>query len=106
MMATCRFAHYMQAMMRDRIGSFMSRDQAETFLQTWISAYVLDQDDASQEYKARQPLRSAKIEAGSLSRSGVPAAALPVGGDRHFAASRRRAAAAAGESVTTIPNRY
>ena len=28
MMATCRFAHYLKAMMRDKIGSFMSRDDA------------------------------------------------------------------------------
>ena len=26
MMATCRFAHYLKSMMRDKIGSFMSRD--------------------------------------------------------------------------------
>jgi len=29
--ATCRFAHYLKAMMRDKIGSFMSRDDCWRF---------------------------------------------------------------------------
>ena len=46
MMATCRFAHYLKAMMRDKIGSFMSRDDCFAFLNRWISQYVTQDDKA------------------------------------------------------------
>src|SRR5215203_3461080 len=36
-LATSRFAHYLKAMMRDKIGSFMSRTDAEVFLNRWIT---------------------------------------------------------------------
>ena len=61
-MAMSRFAHYLKAMMRDKIGSFMSREQAETFLNRWIMNYVTPDDSASQETKAKRPLREARIE--------------------------------------------
>ena len=35
-LACSRFAHFLKVMMRDKIGSFMSRDQCETFLNKWI----------------------------------------------------------------------
>lgn len=61
-MAVSRFAHYLKSMMRDKIGSFMSRDQCERFLNTWIGQYVIGVDDASQALKAKNPLREARIE--------------------------------------------
>ncbi len=61
-MAVSRFAHYLKSMMRDKIGSFMSRDQCERFLNTWIQQYVIGVDDASQALKAKNPLREARIE--------------------------------------------
>lgn len=61
-MAICRFAHYLKSMMRDKIGSFMSRSDAERFLNNWISKYVVLDDDANQTTKARFPLREARIE--------------------------------------------
>jgi len=48
--------------MRDRVGSFMSREQCEIFLNKWIANYVLLDDLASQEQKAKYPLRDARIE--------------------------------------------
>ncbi|MCI0418425.1 MAG: type VI secretion system contractile sheath large subunit, partial [Acidobacteria bacterium] len=35
-----RFAHYLKAMMRDKVGSFMSRGDCEKFLNKWIMQYV------------------------------------------------------------------
>jgi type VI secretion system protein ImpC len=61
-MAVSRFAHYLKAMMRDKIGSFMSREQAESFLNKWITQYVTPDDSASQDTKAKRPLREARIE--------------------------------------------
>jgi type VI secretion system protein ImpC len=62
LMACSRFAHYLKVMMRDKIGSFMSRDQAETFLNRWIVNYVTPDDTASQDAKASRPLREARID--------------------------------------------
>ena len=61
-MATCRFAHYLKAMMRDKIGSFTSRAECERWLNQWITNYVTPDDTASAATKAQYPLREAKIE--------------------------------------------
>ena len=61
-LAISRFAHYMKAMMRDKIGSFMSRKECESFLNQWILQYVVGNDDVAAEVKARKPLREAKVE--------------------------------------------
>jgi len=62
MMATCRFAHYLKAMMRDKIGGFMSRDDCWRFLNRWISKYVTQDDKAGPVTKAKFPLREARID--------------------------------------------
>jgi type VI secretion system protein ImpC len=62
MMATCRFAHYLKSMMRDKIGSFMSRDDCWRFLNRWISQYVTQDDNADQATKAQFPLREARVD--------------------------------------------
>jgi type VI secretion system protein ImpC len=62
MMATCRFAHYLKSMMRDKIGSFMSREDCWRFLNRWISQYVTQDDTANQETKAKYPLRDARVD--------------------------------------------
>jgi type VI secretion system protein ImpC len=61
-MAVSRFAHYLKAMMRDKIGSFMSRTEAEIFLNRWITKYVVPDDTASPAMKARCPLREARVD--------------------------------------------
>lgn len=60
--AVSRFAHYLKSMMRDKIGSFMSREEAQIFLNRWINNYVLDNDVASQEAKSKRPLREARVD--------------------------------------------
>ena len=62
LMAVSRFAHYLKAMMRDKIGSFMSREEASTFLNRWITKYVTPDDSASPAAKAERPLREARID--------------------------------------------
>ena len=61
-MTASRFAHYLKVMVRDKIGSFMSRDEAEKYLNRWIMQYVLGNDDAGQSLKARYPLREARVD--------------------------------------------
>ena len=62
-MATSRFAHYMKAIMRDKVGSFMTRNECEQFLNTWISQYVVgNPDSVGQEMKAKYPLSQARVD--------------------------------------------
>ena len=65
-MACSRFAHYLKAMMRDKIGSFMSREEAEVFLNRWITRYVTPDDSASPAAKAARPLREARIDVAEI----------------------------------------
>jgi type VI secretion system protein ImpC len=65
-LAVSRFAHYMKSIMRDKIGSFMTRKNAEDFLNRWISNYVLLDDNASQDAKASHPLREARIDVSEI----------------------------------------
>ena len=57
-----RFAHYLKAMARDKIGSFMERSECETWLNKWINQYTIaNPESAGAEMKAKHPLREAKI---------------------------------------------
>lgn len=62
MLAASRFAHYIKVIMRDKVGSFMSRQEVSKFLNTWISSYVLITDIATNSVKASYPLREARID--------------------------------------------
>lgn len=62
MFAVCRIAHYMKAMMRDKIGSFASAANVQEFLNRWISQYVTGDDAATQAVKAQYPLREASVQ--------------------------------------------
>lgn len=62
-LAASRFAHYIKAIMRDKIGSFQTANDVEKFLTSWISQYILlNPETASQETKAEIPLSGAKIK--------------------------------------------
>lgn len=61
-LACSRFAHYLKAIMRDKVGGFTSKESIERFLNDWIAQYVTSDDTASHATKARYPLREAKIE--------------------------------------------
>lgn len=70
--AVSRIAHYMKAMMRDKIGSFASAANIQSYLQRWVDHYVTTDDTASQETKAQFPLREASIEVSEVpGRPGV-----------------------------------
>jgi len=62
LLAVSRFAHYLKSMMRDKIGSFMSRSDCERFLNQWIMNYVTEDDNASALTKSQYPLREARVE--------------------------------------------
>ena len=62
LLAVSRFAHYLKSIMRDKIGSFMTSKNVEDYLNRWISNYVLLDDNAGQEMKAKFPLREARVD--------------------------------------------
>jgi type VI secretion system protein ImpC len=61
--ATCRFAHYLKCIVRDKIGSFKERDDMQKWLQKWILQYV-DGNPAhsSEATKAMKPLAAAEVQ--------------------------------------------
>ena len=60
--ATCRFAHYLKCIVRDKIGSFKERDDMERWLNSWVKQYVDgDPSRSSEESKARKPLAAAEV---------------------------------------------
>jgi type VI secretion system protein ImpC len=60
--ATCRFAHYLKCIVRDKVGSYKSRDDMQEWLQTWVNQYVDRNSETSpEEVKARQPLAAAEV---------------------------------------------
>jgi type VI secretion system protein ImpC len=70
--ASCRIAHYLKSMMRDKIGSFAAASNIEQFLNNWLAQYVVMDDSASQEVKAQYPLREASVQVSEVpGRPGV-----------------------------------
>jgi type VI secretion system protein ImpC len=61
-MATSRIAHFLKVIARDKIGSFMERQDAEDWLKRWIANYVSTDPHPSDEVKSRYPLAEAEIK--------------------------------------------
>ncbi len=61
-LAASRFAHYIKVIMRDKVGSFMTKDNVSTYLNTWLANYILLNDGAPQEVKAKYPLRQGRVD--------------------------------------------
>jgi len=60
--ATCRFAHYLKCMVRDKVGSFKERAEMERWLNDWIMQYVDgNPGTSSEDTKARKPLAAAEV---------------------------------------------
>jgi type VI secretion system protein ImpC len=65
--ASCRFAHYLKCMVRDKVGSFKERADMERFLSDWIKDYVLgNPGSAGDELKARKPLAGAEVKVSEI----------------------------------------
>jgi type VI secretion system protein ImpC len=60
--ATCRFAHYLKCIVRDKIGSFKEAEDMQRWLQSWITQYVDgDPVHSTEATKARRPLAGAEV---------------------------------------------
>ena len=62
LLCSSRFAHYIKSIMRDKIGSFMTKDNVASYLNNWIAGYVLLNDSANASLKAQYPLREARVD--------------------------------------------
>ncbi|MCC7200319.1 MAG: type VI secretion system contractile sheath large subunit [Gammaproteobacteria bacterium] len=60
--STCRFAHYLKCIVRDKVGSFSDRNSLQRFLNDWIMQYVDgNPESSSEETKAKHPLAGAEV---------------------------------------------
>ena len=60
--ASCRFAHYLKCIVRDKIGTFKERAHMEKWLNDWILQYVDgDPANSTEQVKARKPLAGAEV---------------------------------------------
>ncbi|WP_366657430.1 type VI secretion system contractile sheath large subunit [Fodinicurvata sp. EGI_FJ10296] len=57
-----RFAHYVKIMVRDRVGRFETPETIEDHLSRWLMNYTTANDRASEEMKARYPLRDGVVQ--------------------------------------------
>jgi type VI secretion system protein ImpD len=72
MLCVSRFAHYIKLLGRQYVGTMRTADEVQAALSKWLFDYVTSSDDASDDSKARYPLRDAKIEVTEVpGRSGV-----------------------------------
>ena len=60
--ASCRFAHYLKCMVRDKTGSTLSRAQLQEWLAGWLIGYVDGAPEtSSEEWKAAHPLEEGRV---------------------------------------------
>jgi type VI secretion system protein ImpC len=61
--ASCRFAHYLKCMVRDKVGSSKTKAQLQEWLQNWLVQYVDASPDSSpEEWKATHPLAEGRVD--------------------------------------------
>ena len=58
-----RFAHYIRSIIRDKVGPFQDRREFVRYLNDWLADYILLDEDAEPQVKARYPLREGRIDA-------------------------------------------
>ncbi|APO78567.1 type VI secretion system-associated protein (plasmid) [Rhizobium etli 8C-3] len=62
-----RFAHYLKAIARDKIGSFKERADMQIWLTEWINRYVLANPAfADEKARAKRPLAAAEVQVDSV----------------------------------------
>lgn len=59
--STCRFAHYLKCIVRDKIGSFKEREDMERWLNKWVNQFVTTDPNASEDAKSHYPLADAQV---------------------------------------------
>jgi len=66
MLCVSRIAHYLKVIVRDKVGSFITPSDCEDVLRKWSQQYVVSNDSASYEMKAKYPLREASVSVSEI----------------------------------------
>ena len=67
LLPVCRFAHYLKAIARDKVGTFKERADMQVWLSEWINRYVLANTAmADDKAKAQRPLARAEVQVDSV----------------------------------------
>lgn len=56
-----RISHYIKVIMRDKVGSFITADECQVYLQNWLMRYTANAEDLSMSARAKFPLNDAKV---------------------------------------------
>jgi type VI secretion system ImpC/EvpB family protein len=70
MLCACRFAHYIKRIGHDRVGTMGSAEDYERTLHEFLIQFVLQDEDAPAELKARQPLNNAHVRVSPVPGTG------------------------------------
>ena len=54
--------HFLKVIGRDKVGSFATPEECETFLHEWLMQYVTASDMGSHEMRAKYPLSEGRVE--------------------------------------------
>ena len=57
-----RFAHYIKIMVRDKVGSFFSASDCETYIHNWLTDYISGNDGLDWDMQSKYPLRDAYVK--------------------------------------------
>ena len=62
MLAVSRFAHYIKAITRDKVGGFANREEIQKQLSNWLSNYKLAAPSQSRDAQRKRPLSDFRVE--------------------------------------------
>lgn len=65
-MVASRFAHYVKVIARDKIGSFMEKEDLEKWITNWINNYVNSSKDLRLSERITYPLREARVQVNEM----------------------------------------
>ncbi|MCG8311951.1 MAG: type VI secretion system contractile sheath large subunit [Pseudomonadales bacterium] len=57
-----RFAHYIKIMVRDKVGSFFTANDCETYIYRWLTDYISGNDNLDWDMQSKYPLRDAQVQ--------------------------------------------
>ncbi|MCG8671467.1 MAG: type VI secretion system contractile sheath large subunit [Pseudomonadales bacterium] len=62
LLCASRFAHYIKIMVRDKVGSFFSASDCQTYIHNWLTDYISGNDNLDWDMQSKYPLRDAQVQ--------------------------------------------
>jgi type VI secretion system protein ImpD len=62
LLCACRFVHYLKAITRDKIGSFVTIDECAEYLNFWLAQYAAANTDLAFTQRVKFPLQSGQVK--------------------------------------------